>query len=588
MADNSAQQGFVDRKNFPRMWNHERAFLIPQELRALRQWVCWKFVWRNGSRKPTKVPIAAGGRAASSTNPDTWRSFEEATDAYEANHNVHGIGFVFAPGSGYVGIDLDECFVGAELHGWAKSIVDSVLTYTERSPSGAGLHLILRGDIPYSGRRHSHIEIYKEARFFTMTGDVWRAPDGRDVVRDVPIDVLRATPGVRDLIEPVNPERRGLVRMGCAHDVTARPWEAIKIAIDPDAVPPSFLPELLEYDQKLKLSWERRRTDLKDDSASGYCQSLANLLVGAGWNDQDIADTLVAWRRAHGAQRLDAQFFQRTILHARESASAYDSPSRPQEDLTGQAEAAHSNLASMDLNNTPARDICAEVANAIGIPLVRWIQSGLDDAQFSMELLNGRRIQVGKPADVLSQLRWRDLRLAYDGGMLMPMNKLRFKKFIEALQKILEVYDDEDSGPQGRLEGYLREYMRTAAGDERWPDAWACGRPFLRNGVFHINATELSHWIRNTHRDGFFSRATLIATLRNIDFEVCGVNHQITKSSKREQKKYWRRRADYINRKVRSVDAAVGTTLANAAEKLDDQTGAMESGLEINEEGDDE
>ena len=144
---------------------------IPQELRDLHQWVNWRFVQRPGRRKPTKVPInAATGGTASTTDAATWSAFDVALASF-LNGQGDGIGFVFTTDDPYTGIDLDDCYDEAgQLVSWAQAIVTRFDTYTELSPSGKGLHIILRGQLPGKGRRKGHIEMYSEGRYFTITG----------------------------------------------------------------------------------------------------------------------------------------------------------------------------------------------------------------------------------------------------------------------------------------------------------------------------------------------------------------------------------------------------------------------------------
>src|SRR5690606_17616294 len=90
-----------------------------------------------------------------------------------------GVGFVFTEGDPFVGIDLDgvrDPKTGA-LDDLARTIVRSMNSYTEVSPSGRGLHIIVQGQLPNghalartlsNGRR---IELYSQGRYFTVTGD---------------------------------------------------------------------------------------------------------------------------------------------------------------------------------------------------------------------------------------------------------------------------------------------------------------------------------------------------------------------------------------------------------------------------------
>ena len=150
---------------------------IPEELRRLNQWVC--------ANENSKVPMQARMPfPASSTNPDTWASFEEAVFAVEAGHYDY-IGFVFND-NGIVGIDLDDALCDVEyailgsteqnfgktMSGLAEEIVRLCRSYTEISKSGTGLHIFVKGDIPFKGKNNlAGIEIYKTARFFIMTGE---------------------------------------------------------------------------------------------------------------------------------------------------------------------------------------------------------------------------------------------------------------------------------------------------------------------------------------------------------------------------------------------------------------------------------
>lgn len=155
----------------------DRPLGIPDELKQRRQWLCWRYEQRGDN--PTKVPINSRTGALAKTNdPSTWGSYDEARTG-EARHRCKGVGFVFTREDPYVGIDLDRCIdeKGA-LSRKAEEIVAALSTYTEVSPSGNGLHCILRGRLP-SGAAHGAVldgqpvEVYGEGRYFCMTGEVW-------------------------------------------------------------------------------------------------------------------------------------------------------------------------------------------------------------------------------------------------------------------------------------------------------------------------------------------------------------------------------------------------------------------------------
>jgi putative DNA primase/helicase len=160
---------------------------IPKELRSLDRWVCWKF--QTVGDRQTKVPYIAGKMSrASSTDESTWRAFEDAVSAVD-DGLAEGIGFVL--GAGFVGIDLDACRdpKSGKRSADAEEILSGMKSYAEASPSGKGIHIIVRGTLPKGWRRLGPIEIYSEGRYFTMTGEkigIWSDVEDRtDVLTEL-------------------------------------------------------------------------------------------------------------------------------------------------------------------------------------------------------------------------------------------------------------------------------------------------------------------------------------------------------------------------------------------------------------------
>ncbi|MDO8159156.1 DNA primase [Bacillus toyonensis] len=147
---------------------------IPAELKALPQWILWKFETRNG--KQTKVPCQVTGEMAQANNRGTWSTFATAVKFY-LEGNYDGIGFVFSRQDNYIGIDIDKCVTDGKTNAFATEIIDTLDSYTEFSPSGKGIHIIIKGGLPQSvlgtGRKNTKhgLEIYSHGRFFTFTGN---------------------------------------------------------------------------------------------------------------------------------------------------------------------------------------------------------------------------------------------------------------------------------------------------------------------------------------------------------------------------------------------------------------------------------
>ena len=141
------------------MSSYER---IPQELKDLDQWV--------GANESSKVPLEiVTFKNASSTAPSTWCSFNTALEYYEHGFYDH-LGFVFN-NNGIVGIDIDQGYEDGLISQLACDIIEMCKSYTERSKSGRGFHILVKGTLPFTGKNNREgVEIYQGSRFFIMTG----------------------------------------------------------------------------------------------------------------------------------------------------------------------------------------------------------------------------------------------------------------------------------------------------------------------------------------------------------------------------------------------------------------------------------
>ena len=149
---------------------------IPEELKHLKNWVCWKAIPAPKKDDPdhiSKIPINpyTGGQAQSN-NPETWSDFGTAV---ERSRQFSGIGFIFN-GSGYFGIDIDgkaddlKAFDSGDNNNIIGEFVHTLQSYSEKSQSETGIHIICKGALPKGGRRSDKngVEMYETGRFFVM------------------------------------------------------------------------------------------------------------------------------------------------------------------------------------------------------------------------------------------------------------------------------------------------------------------------------------------------------------------------------------------------------------------------------------
>ena len=158
---------------------------IPESLTSIPRWLLWKYIKKkkpDGTVFWTKVPFQCDGTPASTTNPATWCSYEEALDAWMIG-DFDGIGMTL--GADIQGIDLDDCRdpETGELSELAKEVLDRIDGYAEVSPSGTGIKLFAKTNLDGSRtKKEMGVELYREGRYFTVTGQAMG--DGHDDLSD--------------------------------------------------------------------------------------------------------------------------------------------------------------------------------------------------------------------------------------------------------------------------------------------------------------------------------------------------------------------------------------------------------------------
>ena len=148
----------------------------PETLKTLPIWILWRLE-SDPKGRATKVPYSAqyNGRA-SSTNPASWGTFNQAAYKYKSRPEYYsGIAIVISKDYGLVFIDIDHCV--DEDGVFTDTAVDIINSfgpqYIEYSQSGTGIHIITKGTIPKSFKNSGRgVEMYNDKRFCALTGNV--------------------------------------------------------------------------------------------------------------------------------------------------------------------------------------------------------------------------------------------------------------------------------------------------------------------------------------------------------------------------------------------------------------------------------
>jgi hypothetical protein len=146
---------------------------IPDDLKQSPHWMVWRWGERRASGKWAKVPHSvATNKPADALNDANWCAFERACLAMGVS-GYSGIGYVPTADDGFTLADLDCCrdVETGELAEWASAFVERFHTYSEISPSGTGLRLVLRAKKPGLRCDFPGGEVYDARHFVTITGN---------------------------------------------------------------------------------------------------------------------------------------------------------------------------------------------------------------------------------------------------------------------------------------------------------------------------------------------------------------------------------------------------------------------------------
>lgn len=159
---------------------------LPEQLGSIaemKRWVCHK-------NKIPKNPVTGGNAMAN--KEETWATYEEALAGMK-RFNFNGVGFQFGlplnddeavKTERVTGIDLDHVIrADGSVEAFALEIIGQMDSYTEISPSGTGIHILCKAQMPNLSRKKYVfvatnttkfiIEIYNYAHYFTVTGNIF-------------------------------------------------------------------------------------------------------------------------------------------------------------------------------------------------------------------------------------------------------------------------------------------------------------------------------------------------------------------------------------------------------------------------------
>lgn len=252
------------------------------------------------------------------------------------------------------------------------------------------------------------------------------------------------------------------------HKVSAGDLERLDLKLTAQSEPPfGKLKLLIDLDPKFRATWERRR-QLTDPSTSAYDMSLATQLALNGWPADEIAPTLVAWRREHGLPlKLREQYYAHTIAKAFVARDQYE---------------AERSVESGEVAPGGAEQLLAMIEGVTGVAVSRIVVHGEPESgRYVAVIGEEKHVKLGGLRELLRWETWQGVAFAH--GIIQGRPKAqRWDIVLRAMQRIVEARPAEDADEARIFEAWIADHLhqegRTNVTDER-------GREFARNILRH-------------------------------------------------------------------------------------------------------
>lgn len=229
-------------------------------------------------------------------------------------------------------------------------------------------------------------------------------------------------------------------------------------------IPDDLVNRWLEKDTRFKSTWFRQRSDLSDQSQSGYDLALANFGLSSGLAEQQIVDLIIHHRAMHKQKpRTRLDYFYRTLSTA--ASRGKEDPMRPaaansagQPKTTGpQPETSETPPATppRSISEREKVELCDRISEELGVEILRMVKLDGKEPVYRMELAEGK-IHFDNVGKLISQSAVQ-VAIAARTGILIPPFKAGLWRGLA--QWMLDACVVEEASEELEYEGAARLYI---------------------------------------------------------------------------------------------------------------------------------
>lgn len=334
--------------------------------------------------------------------------------------------------------------------------------------------------------------------------------------------------------------------MGEAIEATRRTTgEGIEANARAGAQPPLEKLDLLtSMDPDFKTVWEHKRTaKTRNWSMSQFEMSIANCLVRAGWDDQEVADAIVYHRNrfepGDPRKKNRTARIRQTIGKARQAVQT----EYFKEEALFEREQAIDQMQGGSGPLPKAADAPRKIAlfsKICGGPQVKeLLQDGRDPetARFRLALADGREVPLGKMTNLQMMSQFQQAFAIVTSHYPLAVSKPQWERIVGELIAHATVNEGAEDTRSARVRGWLEGYLDRKLSTDK--DA-ACEAydPFVKDGVVYVPASNLRLWLRKM-RDERIEDADLKQYLKAAGFERKTVGYRKSNGDKSTRSYYF-------------------------------------------------
>lgn len=368
------------------------------------------------------------------------------------------------------------------------------------------------------------------------------------------------------------------------------------VKLSSDAQFPDVVAFLSKNDTTFRRTLEKRRTDFtEDDSQSRYDFEVVRLMGIAGCTQQDIWDTLYAWRSMNGID--PDKMFRRTYwmptiarglaaakqdLAEKKMDELIESVSNPSEveperqpdvrveqqtsgrtHVSGEAQVVeeegvveHSTeevpasngekpLSVKHITDEMRAQCCESVSNAIKLKILRVVQQGVDDAVYSIVLGNGADVRIGSSRQLHNQEHVYDRINEAAKVTFTAVSAKLWKKQADGMVKFSTPAYDPEKDRGSSIVDWLslycgKNFKKVLERSDEWREQVALGYPFICAGEMYVVNAKFMGWVNRERLGGELVKKRDFDDRMRVAGFVCCVKPMFgSKRGKRVGRRYW-------------------------------------------------